>query len=167
MVVLVLVICIQVLEDARSVIKDFLWLEEAVEFNHRILRRVGSVDDVLLEAHTEVTTDGAWCSLTTVCTARHGSHRLNSVHTFIAAANHWSRHHRVLNTLKERFRCQVCVVFVKQLIRQLHHLHATESQPLTFESGCYLSYDSSLHCTRFQYYKRFLHRLSQLQILNF
>ena len=37
MVVLVLVICIQVLEDARSVIKDFLWLEEAVEFNHRIL----------------------------------------------------------------------------------------------------------------------------------
>ena len=63
MVVLVRVICIQVLEDARSVIKDFLWLEEAVEFNHRILRRVGSVDDVLLETHTEVTTDGAWGSL--------------------------------------------------------------------------------------------------------
>ena len=57
--VLILVVGVQVLEYTRSIIEDFLGIEETVQFNHRILGGVGSVDDVLLKTHTEVTTDGA------------------------------------------------------------------------------------------------------------
>lgn len=60
---LILIIGIQVLEDSRCIIKDFFWLEEAVQLNNCIFGRIRGVNNVLLETHTEIPTDSSRGSL--------------------------------------------------------------------------------------------------------
>ena len=57
---LVFVVSVKELEWSLVVVEDFFWLEETIKLDNCILRRVGGVDDVFLETHTEVTADGAW-----------------------------------------------------------------------------------------------------------
>ena len=90
---LILVVGIQVLEHAWGVIEDFLGLEESIQFDDSVLRRVGCVDDVFLETHTEVATDGAWSCLARVGAASHRSNSLDSVNAFIATAHNRRSHH--------------------------------------------------------------------------
>ena len=63
---LIFVVGVKELEWGLVVVEDFLWTEETIKFDNRIFGRVAGVDDVFLERHTEVTTDGTWCSLACV-----------------------------------------------------------------------------------------------------
>ena len=117
------------------VVEKLVVVEETGYLDLGVLEGVAGVDDVLLEGEGEVAAYGAGRSLAAVGGAGEGAHDLNGVVAGVAAHDDGRLEHGNLDLREEWLVGQVRVVFVEELVGELHHLHAAEVKAFLLEAA--------------------------------
>ena len=145
------VLAVEEIDVGGRVVEDLFGAEEATDFDGSVLYAVGGVHDICLSAHAEVAAESARSGIAAVGDAGHGAEDADHIHAFQTHYYYGGRRHRSDDRGEEGLVDEMRVVFAKNRLIKLHHLHAGDDEASFLYTTYDLSDQPALHSRGLQY----------------